>query len=449
MAYRTYSVINGFVVAQNGTGDFTTLAAAVAAATEGQSIFITPGTYAENITINKSLNFFSYTNSFSVSNFGNAQLRGVFNVTAGVSLYFEGMNFFSDSNYQFICNSGGQSIISIQNCLVYATGHKFFNFLDTTIVDLFNSSVLCGGAASLYDFNANATLNAKDTFFYFNSESGNTINNNAAGSVMLQNCYSEEAFQSSGTGSLSVLGGSIFNMEACFPDQTALIFGGSGTNKMIDCWITAGIATAVVVNSTATLLTSTITSSNAAAISGSSTVTIGDITFNGTSSNITCSINTVSAPITLIGTARLLNPLSHLYGGTDITSPGTAGNVLTSDGINWTSAAGGAAGGGGAINDIAISTAASANTTYNATAALTLTLPASPTQSDTIQIICSHAGPIVVQANTGQTIKLGANNSTSAGTATNTQIGDVLTMRYLSASTTWRVVSSIGNWSMA
>jgi len=48
MGYRNYSVANGLIVDKLGNGDFTTIQAAINAATTGQTIFLRPGTYTEN-----------------------------------------------------------------------------------------------------------------------------------------------------------------------------------------------------------------------------------------------------------------------------------------------------------------------------------------------------------------------------------------------------------------
>lgn len=65
---------------------------------------------------------------------------------------------------------------------------------------------------------------------------------------------------------------------------------------------------------------------------------------------------------------QLANALSATYGGTGLTSPGTSGNVLTSDGSGWTSAAAPAAtptGGAIWINSETVSSNVTINSGYN------------------------------------------------------------------------------------
>jgi hypothetical protein len=92
------------------------------------------------------------------------------------------------------------------------------------------------------------------------------------------------------------------------------------------------------------------------------------------------------------------------------------------------------------------STTIASNTNYFVTAAATLTLPASPVQGDTIVIDCDTADAVVIQANTGQFIRIGNVISGSAGTATNSLRGDAVTLTYRAATTTWHGRGVEGGW---
>lgn len=93
-------------------------------------------------------------------------------------------------------------------------------------------------------------------------------------------------------------------------------------------------------------------------------------------------------------------------------------------------------------------TAAVANG-YICTAALTATLPASPSNGDLVSIIVDTTGSVVIQAATGQFIRIQASVSTSAGTATSTARGNAVSLTYNSSDTTWIAYSSLTTWTLA
>lgn len=129
----------------------------------------------------------------------------------------------------------------------------------------------------------------------------------------------------------------------------------------------------------------------------------------------------------------------------------TAGaNISIVNGANSITISSSGGGGGGLTwEDIAVSDAAVADTGYMSTAAITMTLPGSPANGDQIGFIASTADALIIQANTGQVIQVGSAASTSAGTVTNTAIGDSLNLIYQSSTLKWFSFATNGNWNTA
>lgn len=129
------------------------------------------------------------------------------------------------------------------------------------------------------------------------------------------------------------------------------------------------------------------------------------------------------------------------------TADGTTGQVLTTNGagtVSW------ATSGVGAWTDNSGVFTASRNAAYFLTAASTVTLPASPSQGDTIQVVCDTTGSCVITANTGQSIRISNQLSSVAGTATNSARGDSLALVYRSTGATWFAdVAPNGGWTTA
>jgi hypothetical protein len=83
---------------------------------------------------------------------------------------------------------------------------------------------------------------------------------------------------------------------------------------------------------------------------------------------------------------------------------------------------------------------------YYATAAGTYVLPAGPAQGEVVIIVADTAGAVVVDAPGTDLIRIGNQITSAGGTLTSTAIGDSLTLRYRSSTSTWMTVSSMGNW---
>ena len=142
--------------------------------------------------------------------------------------------------------------------------------------------------------------------------------------------------------------------------------------------------------------------------------------------------------VTNSGTATSVANTLNVLGAGGTTTAGS-GNTVTittvTGGMTWT--------------DEAAGFTADANNGYFCTAALTALLPAIPSQGNVVQIICDTASAVVVQANAGQMIRIGAELSSSGGTATSTAQGDNLNLVYRASGATWIALSADATWLVA
>jgi hypothetical protein len=160
--------------------------------------------------------------------------------------------------------------------------------------------------------------------------------------------------------------------------------------------------------------------------------------------------------------------VNQVTGTNGVTASPISGNVVVS-GVNATTSTVGVASfnpanftvnGSGEVSalavgsipwtDEAVSFAAASNNGYFCTAPLTVTLPAAPAQGDTISIAIDYAttpgNAVIVQANTGQTIRTSNMDTSTGGTATNSAQGDALSLVYRAASDEWFSLSTEGSW---
>lgn len=154
-----------------------------------------------------------------------------------------------------------------------------------------------------------------------------------------------------------------------------------------------------------------------------------------------------------------------VMGANGVTASPTTGNVVVS-GVNATTSSVGVASfnpadftvnGSGQVSLISSASwtdqsgafAAVAGGGYFITNTATATLPAAPSQGNTIAFAVDTTNLLTIQANTGQKIRIGTGTSTVTGTATSIKQGDSVTLVYRAADTTWISTQSIGNFTMA
>lgn len=125
----------------------------------------------------------------------------------------------------------------------------------------------------------------------------------------------------------------------------------------------------------------------------------------------------------------------NILGGPGVTTSGS-GSTLTINSVVFTDQGG--------------STSVTSDSGSFATAAITLTLPATPAQGELVHFVCTTASALIVDAPSTHLIRIGVLVSSAGGTATSTAIGDSLSLRYRAADTTWYAVAApVGTWLIA
>lgn len=152
-------------------------------------------------------------------------------------------------------------------------------------------------------------------------------------------------------------------------------------------------------------------------------------------------------------TGTALTAYSVLTGSSDtknfapLASLGSAGEVLTSAGAGappvWAAVAVGSV----TWTDESANFAAAAGKGYFVTGPVVATLPATPSQGDTIYFSV-ETNSVTITANTGQKIQLGNVSSATAGTCESTVAGDAVTLVYRAANQIWYAQAVIGNWTI-
>lgn len=285
MGYRNYSTAVAHIVDKNGHGDFTTIASAISAASSGDTVFIRPGTYTEDITLKAGVNLTSF-DTFSTNNVivvGNCTFSGVGSVgLAGLSLTSNGSNALTLSG-------SSASNLSLTDCSLLSANGTAISYTcssgSSSIKLIDCNGDISDGVSAIYSMSGAGSIGFNFCSFS-NSSSSTAANTNSAGTIGSAYSQFSNPVTSSGTGALECYYSGFNTLST---NQIAITQGGSGDGNIYWCNIISGTASGVSIGNTTGMGQCTVSSSNANAITGAGTLFAGIITFTGVSSTINTS----------------------------------------------------------------------------------------------------------------------------------------------------------------
>ena len=303
MGYRDYSTAKGHIVDATNHGDFATIQAAITAASSGQTIFIRPGTYTENLTLKVGVNLTAYVcdaDTPTVTIVGKCTLS-----TAG-AVSVSGINFQTNSDFAIAVTGTVASVLNIDNCNINCSNNTGISFTAANASANINVVGTTGDLGTtgiaIYAMTSTGVLDMRDCNFS-NTGGSTTASTNSGASVRLGTSFFDSAFSTSSTGGLSAY---YTQFDCSLINTTCLTLNGTGAEFTIDhCELFSGTASALSIGTSvaASVFLCDVRSSNTNAITGAGTLNYGGITFSGSSSTINTSVqNPVPWPVKQGGT---------------------------------------------------------------------------------------------------------------------------------------------------
>lgn len=319
-SHRMYSTALGRIVDKNGDGDFTTLAAASAAAVSGDTIFIRGGTYTEDWTPKNGVRYCSYP---SPNDQQVVKLIGKMSISANT--VFSLSNIFIQTNSDNFLSISGTANVTANffNC--------YFNMPNST--GIWNSSTggtqrinfySCGGdvgttGISWFIMNLGA-LYAKDTYIT-NSGFSSTLSTFAAASDgSFDNCIIQVPLQTTGSGTTLGMRNCSMRLGGGY-NLICLDLQGTGSHSIRNCLFESGTQSCISQGASNVLMMTgtTLNSNNTDVIISTGQLQFNDLTFPGTSSNM--NVTTLSqtpgsfhgAQLVFIGTQTANNTAEIIF----------------------------------------------------------------------------------------------------------------------------------------
>ena len=312
-----------FIVSATGTvgtgANYSTIADAIFDASSGDTIFIMPGTYTENLTITKSLTFFAYTASLRMGD-QNVIITGKITIaTASVSNNFYGIRFNTNGAVSFSLTANS-SRVTCQDCYFNATNANSILVTGNGGTDFYieNCSGNLASTFTLFTINGGQFWLKNCIFNDVTTPGTSTVTNS---DIFVFNCYLLFPLSSSATSEIEAVNSIFGSIQSPFANTTWITTAGTGSHLLDRCTINSGTASAISIGAGTTLMANdlVVQSTNTNAITGAGTIQYGNITFTGSSSTINTTTQTPF--VTRVGTLTAGTPNTGVTNVLTLTNP--------------------------------------------------------------------------------------------------------------------------------
>jgi hypothetical protein len=274
---NTFGTAKWIVSPTASNGTHTTIASALTSASSGDTIFIRPGTYTENLTLKAGVNLAAYEcDAFS----GQVTILGKCSFSSAGQVDMSGIRLQTNADYALEVSGSAASVIVLTQCQVVTTNNVAINFTSSSASASINLEYCQTVAATntLYTSSSAGTINFLWCQISGNSGAASTM---SAGTMQMYNCYSVQPLAFSGTASFIIFNSDI---RSYANNTTCVANTSSGAASILLSYLQSGSATAVTTTTPLSISNCVISSSNAAAISGAAgTLSHGGLTFELTS----------------------------------------------------------------------------------------------------------------------------------------------------------------------
>lgn len=291
MAYRDYSVANGFIVDPNGFGDFTTIGDALSAATSGMTIFIRPGTYTENPALVAGVNLTGFG-----TNFGNPNtiINGECTFSGSGVVCLNNLSLQTNSNYCLSVTGTNNSVVNVTNCNINGSNNIPINYTSSGSSSSLSFYYCLGGSASYSIYSSSGTDLSFDWCIL--SGSAGSAANTSAGTTFISNCVFIASVESTSSGGVAIYNSIIGSTAVTINPIT---FNGTGGNSCTLSQIQCNASSVSIGSSASAILAlNTLASTNSSyAITGSGNFKGYGNVMTGTQTAVNSSLTTTTLTI--------------------------------------------------------------------------------------------------------------------------------------------------------
>ena len=286
-------IVDGTTTA-NGT--HSTIAAALTSASSGDTIFIRPGTYTENLTLKAGVNLTAYGCDSSLNLTGNVKIVGKATLSTAGTVTISGIELKTNSDFFLVVSGANASIVNLNNCNLNCLNATGISFTASNTAARINIAYCWGNLGTtgigLFSGSSTGAMIISSTLIG-NTGLSTTASTISAGSWNISNCNFTIPLSTTSTATMAVTH-SVVDCSAV--NATALLVNGSGGGNAELSYFASGTSSAVNVGtgSSLTIDQSTLSSTNTNAMTGLGSIGYSSLAFPSTSNTINTTTQTAA-----------------------------------------------------------------------------------------------------------------------------------------------------------
>lgn len=275
-----------------GVGTHTTIASAIASATSGETIFLTPATYIEDLVLKPGVDLVTFSGEDSLNGSGSVVILGNCSLTTAGTVNISNIQLQTNGASFLSVTGSSASLVNLESCFLNITaavpGIIFSSSSSSSQINIRDASCNITVAGGSYFAHSSAGSMVIDYSRFSNSGLSTTSSTISSGSIFAYATRFLSPLSSSGSAAVGIY----YCRLTAGVAFTPLTLGSSGENIVDHCYFDAVASTCISISTLATLIECTLKSSNASVIAGAGTVQFGGLIFSGSSSAITTTTQT-------------------------------------------------------------------------------------------------------------------------------------------------------------
>lgn len=288
---NNYGPAKFIVDASAANGSHTTIASALTSASSGDTIFIRPGTYTENIILKAGVNLSAYICDSSLNATGHVIINGTCSMTTAGTVTISGIELQTNSAALLSVTGSAASVVELVNCYLNMSNNTGITFSSSNATSSISISECRGNLGTtgigIFSHSSSGTLSITRSIFS-NSGASTTANTCSAGGVSLTVAFLANPITCSGTGKITAK----FSEIDTAGNTTALTTVSGQVNELDFVRLSSGSATPLSVGGTVTASSLLLHHTNGTAVTGAGVFVYSDVMQDSTVGTISAGTNT-------------------------------------------------------------------------------------------------------------------------------------------------------------